>query len=259
MTFNFEIAIPSYNRHSILPKKTLELLNKFEVPHNKIRIFLKTQEELDLYLETCGDDYNYEITGQSGIMATRNYLQVFYHEMNDEFDGVLFMDDDLTNFTEMGNPISKPFLELVEYFFEETVRLNARLWAVNALSNPFFMADKVSTNLKYMIGAFKGIVIDRSRDTILCDIGHFEDFQFSCEYFLEDGAVIRFNKYGIETKYFELQGGICGELGGMAERQKEMVLNSAYMIDRYGDMVKLKIKKWGNDLKMNYTYKINEN
>ena len=31
------------------------------------------------------------------------------------------------------------------------------------------------------------------------------------------------------------------------------------MIDRYGDMVKLKIKKWGNDLKMNYTYKINEN
>ena len=130
---------------------------------------------------------------------------------------------------------------------------------MNALSNPFFMADKVSTNLKYMIGAFKGIVIDRSRDTILCDIGHFEDFQFSCEYFLEDGAVIRFNKYGIETKYFELQGGICGELGGMAERQKEMVLNSAYMIDRYGDMVKLKIKKWGNDLKMNYTYKINEN
>ena len=88
MTFNFEIAIPSYNRHSILPKKTLELLNKFEVPHNKIRIFLKTQEELDLYLETCGDDYNYEITGQSGIMATRNYLQVFYHEMNDEFDGL---------------------------------------------------------------------------------------------------------------------------------------------------------------------------
>ena len=76
---------------------------------------------------------------------------------------------------------------------------------------------------------------------------------------MEDGAVIRFNKYGIETKYFELQGGICGELGGMAERQKEMVLNSAYMIDRYGDMVKLKIKKWGNDLKMNFTYKINEN
>ena len=34
--------------------------------------------------------------------------------------------------------------------------------------------------------------------------------------------VVRFNKYGITTKYFELKGGICGSLGGMEERQKEM-------------------------------------
>ena len=34
-----------------------------------------------------------------------------------------------------------------------------------------------------------------------------------------------------------------------------MTINAQYMIDRYGDMVKLKIKKWGADLKMNYTYK----
>ena len=255
MTFNFEIAIPSFNRHKILPRKTLELLDKFLVPHEKIRIFVKSPEELDKYLETCGSDYNYEITQQSGIMATRNYLQIYYHEINQDFDGVLFIDDDITNLTEMGKPLSIPFLELIDYFFDETLRLNGRLWAVNALSNPFFMADKVTTNLKYCIGAFKGVILDRSKDTILCDIGHFEDFQFTCEYFIEDGLVVRFNKYGIETKYFELQGGICGSLGGMAERQKEMIENADYMIDRYGDMVKLKMKKWGADLKMNYTYK----
>ena len=255
MTFNFEIAIPSYNREKILPKKTLELLDKFEVPHDKIRIFVKSPEQLDLYLETCGSDYNYEITYQSGIMATRNYLQVFYHEMNIEFDGVLFIDDDITNLTEMGKPLSTPFLELVYYFFEETKRLNGRLWAVNALSNPFFMADKVTTNLKYCIGAFKGLILDRTKPTIMVDIGHFEDFAFTCDYFIEDGVVVRFNKYGIDTKYFELQGGICGDLGGMAERQKEMMENADYMISRYGDMVKLKMKKWGADLRLNYTYK----
>ena len=255
MTFNFEIAIPSYNREKILPKKTLELLDKFEVPHDKIRIFVKSPEQLDLYLETCGSDYNFEITGQSGIMATRNYLQVFYHEMNIEFDGVLFIDDDITNLTEMGKPLSTPFLELVDYFFEETKRLNGRLWAVNALSNPFFMADKVTTNLKYCIGAFKGLILDRTKPTIMVDIGHFEDFAFTCDYFIEDGVVVRFNKYGIDTKYFELQGGICGDLGGMAERQKEMAENAEYMVDRYGDMVKLKMKKWGHDLSLRYNYK----
>ena len=255
MTFNFEIAIPSYNRFNILPKKSLALLEKFGVPKNKIRIFVKDLYQLNKYIETCGNLYNYEITGQSGIMATRNYLQVFYHEINVDFEGVLFIDDDITNFTELGKPLCSPFLELINYFFKETKRLNGRLWAVNALSNPFFMTDKVTTNLKYCIGAFKGVILDRTKSTILCDIGHFEDFQFSCEYFLEDGVVIRFNKYGIETKYFELQGGICGDLGGMAERQKEMVINADYMVERYGEMVKLKIKKWGADLKLNYTYK----
>ena len=118
------------------------------------------------------------------------------------------------------------------------------------------MKDNISTNLKYCIGAFKGVILDRTRDTILCDIGHFEDFQFTFEYFLEDGVVVRFNKYGITTKYFELKGGICGSLGGMEERQKEMEENGKYMIERYGDMVKIKMKKWGTDLRMNYRYEI---
>ena len=84
---------------------------------------------------------------------------------------------------------------------------------------------------------------------------YFEDMLFTCEYFLEDDVVVRFNKYGITTKYFELKGGICGDLGGMKERQKEMEENAEYMLDRYGDMLKLKMKKWGADLKFNYTYK----
>ena len=254
--FDFEIAIPSFNREDILPKKTLKMLYDLGVNSNKIRIFLKDDEQLEKYKKSCGENYQYELTGQSGILATRNYLQVYYHEINTKSDGVLFIDDDLTKFTELGKPITKPFLELIEYFFIETKKRGARLWSVNALNNDFFMKDNISTNLKYCIGAFKGVILDRTRDTILCDVGHFEDFQFTFEYFLEDGVVVRFNKYGITTKYFELKGGICGSLGGMEERQKEMEENGKYMIERYGDMVKIKMKKWGTDLCMNYRYEI---
>ncbi len=257
MVFNFEIAIPSYNREDILPKKTLKMLYDLGVNSNKIRIFLRDEQQLEKYKKSCGENYNYELTGQSGILATRNYLQVYYHEINTKSDGVLFIDDDITKITEKDRVfLSKPFMELVEYFFIETKKRGARLWSVNALNNEFFMKDNISTNLKYCIGAFKGVILDRTRDTILCDIGHFEDFQFTFEYFLEDGVVVRFNKYGITTKYFELQGGICGSLGGMKERQKEMEENGKYMIERYGDMVKIKMKKWGTDLRMNYRYEI---
>jgi len=255
--FDFEIAIPSFNREDILPKKTLKMLFDLGVNSNKIRIFLRDEQQLEKYKKSCGENYNYELTGQSGIMATRNYLQVYYHEINTKSDGVLFIDDDLTKITEKDRVfLSKPFMELVEYFFIETKKRGARLWSVNALNNDFFMKDNISTNLKYCIGAFKGVILDRTRDTILCDVGHFEDFQFTFEYFLEDGVVVRFNKYGITTKYFELKGGICGSLGGMEERQKEMEENGNYMIERYGDMVKIKMKKWGTDLRMNYRYEI---
>ena len=255
--FDFEIAIPSFNREDILPKKTLKMLYDLGVNSNKIRIFLKDEEQLEKYKKSCGENYNYELTGQSGIMATRNYLQVYYHEVNTKSDGVLFIDDDLTKITEKDRVfLSKPFMELVEYFFIETKKRGGRLWSINALNNEFFMKDNISTNLKYCIGAFKGVILDRTRDTILCDVGHFEDYQFTFEYFLEDGVVVRFNKYGITTKYFELKGGICGSLGGMEERQKEMEENGKYMIERYGDMVKIKMKKWGTDLRMNYRYEI---
>ena len=187
-------------------------------------------------------------------MATRNYLQDYYHTKTD-LEGVLFIDDDITDLTELGEKITMPLIDLIQYFFYECDSRGARLWSVNALNNPFFMSEKISTNLKYCIGAFKGLILDRSKDVILCDIGHFEDMLFTCEYFLEDDVVVRFNKYGITTKYFELKGGICGDLGGMKERQKEMEENAEYMLDRYGDMLKLKMKKWGADLKFNYTYK----
>ena len=254
MTFNFQIAIPSYNRPDIIKNKTLKLLMDFGVTSDKILIFLRDKEQLKAYQETCGKAWNYHLTGQTGIDSTRNYLRNYYHEETD-LDGVLFIDDDLTKFTKMGKPIEGDFLELMESFFEETQKRNARLWAVNALNNDFFMKDKISTNLKYCIGAFQGLILDRSKPVIFCDVGHFEDFQFTLEHFIEDEAVVRFDGYGITTKYFELKGGICGQLGGLKNRQKEMQENAHYMKERYGDMCKIKIKKFGYDLRLNSFYK----
>tara|TARA_R110000796_G_scaffold245254_1_gene369398 strand:+ start:367 stop:1134 length:768 start_codon:yes stop_codon:yes gene_type:complete len=254
--FNFEIAIPSYGRADILPKKTLKMLMDFGVPSDKILIFLKDKEELKEYEKTCGKAFRFHLHGQTGIMATRNYLREEYH--NSELDGVLFLDDDITTFHDMGKDIDQPFMKLIEYFFIETKKRNCRLWSINPTSNTFFMKDKITTSLRYCIGAFLGLIIDKTKPIIFCDVGHFEDFQFTCEHFIEDGGIVRFDRYGITTKFFELKGGICGQLGGLKNRQKEAVINANYMLERYGDMVKIKMKKWGTDLRMNYRFNMDD-
>ncbi len=115
--FNFEIAIPSYDRPEIIKNKTLKLLDDFNVPKNKIRIFLRDEEQLIKYKASIGDGYIFHLTGQSGILATRNYLQVYYHEVNLNHDGVLFIDDDITHFQQMGKPLETDFMSLMQYFF----------------------------------------------------------------------------------------------------------------------------------------------
>tara|TARA_R100000700_G_scaffold35530_1_gene44173 strand:- start:3664 stop:4449 length:786 start_codon:yes stop_codon:yes gene_type:complete len=257
MSFNFEIAIPSYNRPKIIGEKSLKLLMDFGVSSNDILIFVRDKEQQKLYEKEIGDCFRFHLTGQTGIDSTRNYLREYYHTHPEaeKLDGVLFMDDDITFFSDMGKPITEPFMDLIKYFFLETKKRNCRLWAVNALNNSFYMKDKISTTLRYCIGAFQGLIIDRTKPIIFCDVGHFEDFQFSCEHFLADGGVVRFDRYGITTKYFELQGGICGQLGGLKNRQKEMEENAHYMVARYGEMCRIKIKKWGYDLRLNNFYK----
>jgi hypothetical protein len=254
MSFNWEIAIPSYNRPKIIGKKTLKLLLELGVKSKDVLIFVRDKEQQKNYEKEIGKSWRFHLTGQTGIDATRNYLRSYYHEVAD-LDGVLFMDDDLTKVTEMGKPLSTPFYELVDFFFNETKKRKCRLWSINALNNEFFMKDKITTSLRYCIGAFCGLIIDKSKPIIHCDVGHFEDFQFALEHFLADGGVVRFDKYGIKTKYFELEGGICGQLGGMNNRQVEMKVNALYMRERYGDMCRIKIKDYGYDLRLNSFYK----
>ena len=72
MTYNFEIAIPSFNRADIIANRTIKLLKEMKVPKRKIRIFLRDMEQLEEYKKTIGN-YKYELTGQWNI----SYKELF--------------------------------------------------------------------------------------------------------------------------------------------------------------------------------------
>jgi hypothetical protein len=254
----FEIAIPSYKRSHILKLKTLALLERHDIPKNLIKIFVRDKNELDSYIHTIGNAYNFILTGTKSIGEVRNHLKYYYREETD-IDYVLYIDDDIDEIYEYVNDKEVKVIENLEkkiiYCFTRSKEEGARLWGVGPLSNPFFMSNKESTNLKYIIGAFSGEIIDRNKEMILCDTDHGEDFQFSMEYYLRDGCVLRFNNIAIKTKYFG-DGGINESYGGKANRLAACEEAMKYLESRYGDMCKAIQKKWGWDLRLNYRFEL---
>ena len=252
----FEIAIPSFKRSHILKLKTLTLLERHGISKSLIKIFVRDKDELSSYIHSIGDTYNFVINNARSIGEVRNHLKYYYREETD-IDYVLYIDDDIDEIYEYVNDKEVKIIDNLEkkiiYCFTRAKEEGARLWCVGPLSNPFFMSNKESTNLKYIIGAFCGEIVDRDRDIILCDVDHTEDFQFSMEYFLRDGCVLRFNNIAIKTKYFG-PGGICESYGGKDNRMLDAKVAVKYLQDRYGDMCKAIEKKWGWDLRLNHRF-----
>ena len=138
--------------------------------------------------------------------------------------------------------------------FKETKRRNLNIWGVSPFHNHFFMKDTISENLKYICGAFYGEIFDRTKEMILSDVGHGEDFQKTMECFIRDNGVVRYNGVAIKTKYFG-EGGINASYGGLHNRQIAMEENVKYLKERYGNMCRIKIKDYGYDIRLNSYYK----
>jgi len=255
MTIDYRIVIPSYQRPQILKDKSLALLKHHKIPIDKIDVLLGTEEEGQMYREVLGNGYakNFIYHGQKGIGSVRNWIRWYYkYESNIKY--VVYMDDDIQQILDWQTPV-KDIEELIVDMFYETEIKKLNLWGLSPFSNPFFMKKTITTNLRYICGAVCGELIDRDKHDIYVDTDHGEDFQFSMEYFLRDGGVVRNNGVCIVTKYFG-DGGINESYGGLEERKKDMKVACLYLKERYGNMCRVIEKKYGYDIRLNGHYKI---
>jgi len=251
---NYIIAIPSYKRAKILKEKTLAFLKKHSIPREHIEIFVESEEMKKNYEKIIGP-YTFVITHAKGIGATRNFLR-YYYKYETHHTNVLYIDDDIEELNDYDTPIQDLHRFIKEAFvITKSAKLN--LWGVSPFHNTFYLKDSITTTLKYICGCFCGEIIARDKHDIYTDVDHGEDFQFSMEHFIRDGGVLRFNKIAIVTKYFEEEGGICGSVGGLKNRQKTMEENCKYLVDRYSGMCRLIEKKYGYDIRLNHRYKNN--
>mgnify|MGYP006408863109 FL=1 len=188
-----KIAIPSYKRADILIKKTLPLLKIYGIEDTEIDIFVATNEEYDIYKEALDNDMNI-IVGEVGMGNIRLFMAGYYNEGEE----IVYIDDDIEKIERLfiveGKKKIEPIADL-RYIIDEGFRLckshNMKNWGIYPVHNAFFMSDKVSTDLKYIIGAFYGVINDRECEKRI--VSHGEDYERTIRYYLKYGGVIRFN------------------------------------------------------------------
>jgi len=249
--FNYRIAIPSYKRPKVLLKKTIKYLLETDIDLNKVDLFLKDEEEALKYSENLPQEINVIIHNQNGIGATRNYIQTYYYESNTKF--IVSIDDDIESIVKKDKKIYK-LNHFINTGFGLTMKNNLNIWGINPCSNNFFMKDRVSTNLKYIPAGFFGFIVDNNKYCIHTQYDHLEDYAFSCEAFLRDNGVVRFNNYSMITTNFA-EGGISETYGGKKNRLNETEKLCNEFFSQYGDMCRIVKKKNYYNIQLNYHFK----
>ena len=243
MTSDYVICIPSYKRANFCNEKTLATLHKHKIDHNKIYVYVANKEDYDIYKETLDPSlYKKLVIGKKGLVHQRQFIM----DQWPQGKNIVFFDDDVESIDLSLSPRFKG--HNLDYFikeaFDECVKNHSYIWGVYAVFNPFFRKTKseMSTELKYIVGAFYGIInrpkLKSIQLTITKENGQKEDVERTIKYFIEDGIVLRFNKIGFTTKYYGKEGG----LGKFEERLKRMRDACKRLEDKYSEYGHTKVR-----------------
>ncbi len=252
---DYRIVIPTYDRPEGLKDKTLAMLQRHNIPLDRVDILLGEPGEADAYLAEIGDiwkgDFIFHYENELGDIV--NFIKGYYKYETDVKYLVRFDDDIEEVFDGSGRPVCLD--ELIVKMFHVTVKNNLNFWGVGSGQNTFFMKDSITTNLKYCCGGFNGEVIDRDKEDIQIEFSQYEDVCMTCEHFIRDGGVVRNNYIGLKHKCWT-NGGMASSVGNMETRLALHERDAYEVANKYGDMLEVKQYKWGIGLKLNYRFKL---
>ena len=199
------IAIPSYQRPIVLREKTLKVLNSYEIPIERIFIFVANDEEAVVYAK---ENLGYRIiVGVLGLASQRNFI-IDYFDMGTQ---IVSMDDDieciyrLVSKTEQTMERLPDFVELCDQVFSQLKEKNLQLAGIYPVKNAFFMYDKTTTDLRFCIGCLHWYINDKI--PLYEQIQQKDDYERTLISYLKYNGVLRYNMICVKTKFFS-EGGL---------------------------------------------------
>jgi hypothetical protein len=232
------IAIPTYQRSTVIEKKTLNTLLEGGVPPSEIYIFVANKQEFNAYQVVDKSKYNKIVIGKIGIANQRIFIKHYFEEGS----RVVSIDDDVEGLYKLSNEKLVQIHKVHDFFkkaFHQLDQENKYMWGIYPVRNPFFMKPTITTTLSFIIGALHGYIVrhDKSIEPSSKSEGK-EDYEQSILYYLKDGGVVRFNDVTIKTKFLA-----PGGLG--KDRFERNRLSANYLHKKYPKIVTIFHRKNG--------------
>lgn len=200
---DYAIAIPSYNRPATIQLKTLSTLKEYKIPQSIITVFVANDAQKAIY-ESAITDGTKIVVARPGLAEARNFITDYYPEGTK----LVMLDDDVTDFVErIEDGRLQPLQSLNDVIntgFKEAEKAGARLWGVYPVPNGFFMKPTITTDLKFIIGSFFGVINTR----MTLPMSEKEDYIRTLMCYERDGAVVRINYVSPKTAYYKEPGGM---------------------------------------------------
>ena len=191
----YEIAVPSYQRARTLRVKTLAVLRRYRVPASIITIFVADDDEAAAYAqELPPKSYGRIVVAAPGICAVHNFITGYYPvgaryvSMDDDIVGFSCYDADAPRRLKPLRSLTR----LIHKGFVECERCEARLWGLYPVLNGFYMYQRTTADLRFIVGTFWGCINAGPRVVRLPrTFAGKEDYLRTLLYFHADGAVAR--------------------------------------------------------------------
>jgi hypothetical protein len=273
---SYVIAIPSYQRYSILEQKTLNMLNKYHIPKKKIYVFVADLDEKKLYQDALNSElYGHLIVGKKGLKNQRNFITNYFPEGQE----ILQLDDDISELKILANKITnnsdfskfqqtqrkktkkkhikprqkytqsyrkqnflKPLTDLDKFVTKAFQTLRDKhlyLWGIYPINNPYFMTQHITTDLRLIVGPVWG-KINRYDEDLVLTLDEKEDVERTLQHYLKDNGVLRFNNLSAVTTYYKTPGGMQAH---QRDRKKDALESALYLHKKYPELTKLYLEK----------------
>lgn len=241
---DYQICIPSYKRHDTVMKKTLAVLESYNVDPARIKVFVNAEEEgeYENYTRTLAShEYTKDIEVVKGVPTIgkqRNFIEKWYPEGT----YVMSFDDDIE---EIQVKDGEQNLLRVEDFERDVVLRgfqacednNAKTFGIYAASNAYFMKHRTYTKLCYIIASMYGFIADPdpSLDRVT---NHGEDYEYSMRQYRKHGVVVRLDDITVKSNYYKEEGGL--QTFRTAENIKESI---EWIANEFDDLCTMYIRK----------------
>ena len=256
------VAIPSYKRSDSIGNHSLRILHDKGVDPARISIFVANKDEEKDYRSNVSKKlYNKIIVGVIGLRDQRNFITNYYPEQT----CIVELDDDIKEVSYLrpgsgssraeiqknNKLISMPNIDIfIKDAFHRLMKNNttmkidspeewgkytknqkpiSHIWGVYPVNNPYFLSNKITDTLQFLVGPMWG-KINRHHKDLTLQLNEKEDFERTLRHYKLDGSVFRFWNITIDTPYYTAPGGMQSE---KKDRYLEAEKSADYLVKSF--------------------------